>query len=63
MKAAFALLLLTVGAAAADHLWVEPRTTRSLVHEQLCLSDFKAAERDGGTQPHALRCYLRWRLK
>jgi hypothetical protein len=62
-----ALMLLVVADVharpASDRLLEEPRTTRALVHEQLCLSDFRAAARDGGTAPHALRCYLRFRLR
>jgi hypothetical protein len=57
------LALLTTGHArpASDQLPVEPQSNRAAVREQLCLSDFRAAERDGGTTPHALRCYLRYR--
>jgi hypothetical protein len=48
---------------ASDLLPEEPRTTRALVREQLCLSDFRAAARDGGTVAHALHCHLRFRLR
>jgi hypothetical protein len=62
-----AILLLAVADVharpASDLLLDEPRTTRAIVREQLCLSDFRAAERDGGTVAHALRCYLRFRLR
>jgi hypothetical protein len=62
-----AIMLLVVADVHArpnsDLLLDEPRTTRAIVREQLCLSDFRAVERDGGTSPHALRCYLRFRLR
>ncbi len=70
LVAAIALVLAALvgvfiaGRASARPSWdvirQEPRTTRGLLREQLCLADFRWAAWDGGTVPHQLRCALRY---